>query len=151
MKFTTRRDITFKLIFAAISLLLFILIAESFLFREFSESYVLVFDSIVGVIWMFIIWIYIDTSYYISDEYLVYRSGPIYGKISLKTIKKIIVDKTAWSGSKKVGLARHGLLIEYGLEKELYISPKTNTTFVDYIKTKNPNIKIEQYERYIVK
>ena len=151
MKFKTRRDITFKLIFAGISLLLFILIAESFLFTEFSEDYVIVFDSIIAVIWIFIIWIFLDTKYYVTDKYLVYRSGPLYGKILLRNIKKIIVDKTAWSGPKKIALARFGLLIYYDIDKEIYISPKTNKTFVDYIKTKNPDIEVEQYERYIVK
>jgi hypothetical protein len=151
MKFKTRRDITFKLIFAGISLLLFILIAESFLFQDFSTDYIFVFDSIIAVIWIFIIWIFLDTKYVVTDKYLVYRSGPLYGKIILKNIKKIIVDKTAWSGPKKIALARFGLLIQYGVDKEIYISPKTNKTFVDYITTKNPDIQIEKYERYIVK
>lgn len=150
MKFISRRDTTFKLIFAAITALLALLIGESFLFLDFSSSYVFVFDSILLVIWLFLFWIFLDTRYEIGEEELIYRSGPLYGKIPIKGIKKIIVGKTSWSG-KKIALAQKGLVIEYMEEKQIYISPKTNDSFTSLIEKINPSIEIEHYQRYILK
>lgn len=142
MKFRSRRDKTFKFIFGLLSLLFAILIGENLLMTEFSETYVLVFVSIVAFVWFFVIWMFLDTSYKITDKKIRYRIGPFYGSILLKEIKKVIVDKTSWDG-KKVALAKKGLVIIYNGDKEIYFAPKTNDRFVKYLKKVNPAIDIE--------
>lgn len=150
MKFRSRRDNTFKFIFGALSLLFVILIGESFLFLEFSESYVIVFDSIVVFIWLFVIWMFFATSYKITDKEVKYRSGPFFGNIPLKNIKSVSVNKTLWSGT-KVALAKKGLVVYYNVGDEIYFSPKTNKTFVKHLQKKNPAIKIDYYKNNILK
>jgi hypothetical protein len=150
MKFRSRRDNTFKLIFLGISMLFALLIGESFLFVDFSVDYIIVFDSIMAVLWLFVIWIFLDTSYEISDKEITIRSGPVFKSIPLDKINKVIIGRTAWQGI-KFALARNGLVIKYKGGKEVYISPRTNETFVEELKNKNPPIEIEYYEHQWLK
>lgn len=150
MKFRSRIDNTFKFIFGSLSLLFAVLIGESFLFMEFSESYVIVFDSIIAFLWIFVIWIFLGTRYKITSNKLIYNSGPFYGRISLSKINKISVNKTLWSGT-KVALAKKGIVITYEGGKEIYISPKTNKTFVKHLLEKKTSIEVNYYKHNVLK
>lgn len=150
MKFRTRRDNTFKLIFLGISILFALLIGESFLFINFSVSYIFVFDSIMVVLWLFVIWIFLDTSYELTDKEISARSGPLFRSVSLENIDKVIVGQTSWDGI-KFALAKGGLLIKYKETKHLYISPKSNDDFIEALKSKAPSIEIEYYKRHLLK
>ncbi|MBZ9786305.1 PH domain-containing protein [Psychroflexus sp. CAK57W] len=148
MKFRSRRDNTFNFIFGLLSLLFGILIGENLLITEFSETYVFVFVSIVGLVWLLVIWMFLDTSYKITHKKISYRIGPFYGSILQNEIKKVIVNKTSWDG-KKVALAKKGLVIIYNDGKEIYFAPKTNESFVDYLRKINPSVEIEYNEYYL--
>ncbi|MFD0931033.1 PH domain-containing protein [Psychroflexus salinarum] len=149
-KFKSAKDTSSKAIILGFSLLFMILIGESFLFVDFSVTYIIVFDSVMLFIWLLILWIYFDTSYKIKNRKLIIRSGPFYSKIKINCIKKIIVGKTSSSGS-QLATARKGLVIYNNKDKETYISPKDNAEFVDYIIDIKPSIEIEKYERHILK
>ena len=149
MKFKSKKDNTSRAIITGFSIVFLILIAESFLFVDFSVTYIIIFDTIVLIIWFVILWVYFDTSYKISNKKLFIRSGPFYKKIKINSINKIIVGKTSSSGS-QLATARKGLEIYYSKNKKAYISPKSNETFVEHIKEINSSIEIDKYERHIL-
>lgn len=150
MKFKSKKDQSSKAIIIGFCILFAILIGESFLFVDFSVNYIIVFDSIILLIWLFILWIYFDTSYKIKNKKLYIRSGPFFKTIKINSIVKIIVGKTSSSGS-ILATARKGLVIYYNKNDKTYISPRSNEAFTDYLKSENPSIEIEKYESHILK
>ena len=82
-----------------------------------------------------------DSGIELTQTELKYKSGPISGKIEIERIKEIIKGKSLWSGLKPA-TARNGLIIKYDKYEEIYISPKTNDSFVEKILEYNSKIKI---------
>lgn len=149
-KFRSKRDKSSRWILTGFSLLFILLIGGSFLFVDFSVNYIIGFDSVIIVIWLLILWIFLDTSYSIKGRYLTVRSGPFIKKLKISSITKIIVGKTSSSGS-IYATGRRDLVIYYKKNREIYISPKTNEVFLDDIQKIKPNLNVEIYERYVLK
>ena len=150
MKFRAKKDQSAKATIISFCILFAILIGESFLFVNFSIDYIIVFDSIILLIWLLVLWVYFGTSYKVENNKIYIRSGPFFKKIRIRSIKKIIVGKTSSSGS-ILGTARRGLVIYYSKEKKTYISPKSNSKFLEVIEKINSSIDIQKYERHILK
>tara|TARA_Y100000589_G_scaffold191592_1_gene181445 strand:+ start:15807 stop:16076 length:270 start_codon:yes stop_codon:yes gene_type:complete len=89
-----------------------------------------------------VFWIYFGTNYELTKEKFIYKCGPIKRAIDINRINKIIKDKTLWVGV-KVATSRKGLIIKYDKHKEVYISPRTNKSFIDKILEINNQIIIE--------
>ncbi|MGX1025315.1 PH domain-containing protein [Psychroflexus sp. MBR-150] len=141
MKFTSRKDILFQLIgFSIIGFFIGII-----LYRIFSngiENYNFMWtDIFMLAVAGFLIWLGLGTNYELTQTELKYKSGPIRGKIQIDKIHEIIMGKTLWSGLKPA-TARNGLIIKYEKYNEIYISPKTNDSFVKKILELNGKIKI---------
>ncbi len=88
-----------------------------------------------------IIWIYIDTSYKIENNQLIYRSGYLRGAININEITEILKDKTMWFGVKPA-LSGNGLVIKYNKYDDIYIAPKDNEEMITDLLNINSNIKI---------
>ena len=86
-------------------------------------------------------WIYFGTEYELTKSELIYKSGPIKGKINIEEITEIKKNKTLWSGLKPA-TSRNGLIIKYRKFEEIYISPETNDIFINKILEINKSIKI---------
>lgn len=84
---------------------------------------------------------YLDTTYELTSNKLKYKYRPIRGSTPVEDILEIINGKTFWSVF-KLATARNGLLIKYRKYYEIYISPKTNDTFVHNILELNSAIKV---------
>ncbi len=141
MKFKSRKDILFQLIgFSLIGFFVGIV-----LFRIFSngnENYIFKWiDIFMLAVAGFLVWLGLGTNYELTQTELKYKSGPIKGKIEIDKIHEIIKGKTLWSGFKPA-TARNGLIVKYGKYNEIYISPKTNDSFVKKILELNNKIKI---------
>ena len=141
MKFTSRKDILFQLIgFSIIGFFIGII-----LYRIFSngiENYNFMWtDIFMLAVAGFLIWLGLGTNYELTQTELKYKRGPIRGKIQIDKIHEIIMGKTLWSGLKPA-TARNGLIIKYEKYNEIYISPKTNDSFVKKILELNGKIKI---------
>jgi hypothetical protein len=85
----------------------------------------------------------IKTEYKIKDNFLYWQSGPFFGKIDIKTIRKIqhhngIFVPTVW----KPALSQIGLIITYNKFDDIYISPQDETDFIQKILDINPTIEI---------
>ena len=137
MKFNSRKDILFQtLIFGFCGLLITLL-----LFRIFNAKESGIIDFFILLPISLLLWIHFGTKYKLTQTELKYKSGPIYGKIEIKQIREIIKGKTLWVGLKPA-TARKGLIIKYDKHKELYISPKTNDSFVEKVLEINKTIII---------
>ena len=90
-----------------------------------------------------ILWIYIDTYYEIKDNYLIYRSAFLRGKIDIHKIREIQKNKTLWSGVKPA-LSKNGLIIKFNKYDEVYIAPTDNEEMVDDLISINPKIQVSK-------
>lgn len=141
MKFTSRKDILFQLIgFSIIGFFIGIILYR--IFSDGIENYNFMWtDIFMLAVAGFLIWLGLGTNYELTQTDLKYKSGPIRGKIEINKIHEIIKGKTLWSGLKPA-TARNGLIIKYEKYNEIYISPKTNDSFVKKILELNDKIKI---------
>jgi len=141
MKFKSRKDILFQILTFGLSGLFIGII----LFQTFSNetvNYEFIWSNILMILVIgFLLWLNFGTEYELTQTELKYKSGPIRGKIEIERIREIIKGKSLWSGLKPA-TARNGLIIKYDKHEEIYISPKTNETFIEKILEFNKNIKI---------
>ncbi len=98
---------------------------------------------IFSVINAWLLWVYFGTNYKLTDTELIYRSGPIRGKIEIRQIREIVKGKTMYSGLKPATAAK-GLIIKFRKYDEIYISPVSNDLFIAEILKYNPNIIISE-------
>jgi energy-coupling factor transporter transmembrane protein EcfT len=89
----------------------------------------------------FLLWIFFETGYELTNSELKYKSGPFKGSVGINRINEIIEGSTSFIGFKPA-TAQKGLIIKYDQFKEIYISPKTNKEFLTEIKQLNQEIKI---------
>ncbi len=85
----------------------------------------------------------LKTEYKIKENFLYWQSGPFFGKIDIKTIRKIqhhdgIFVPTVW----KPALSQIGLIITYNKFDDIYISPQNESDFITELLSINPNIEI---------
>ena len=141
MKFKSRKDILFQLLgFSIIGFFVGIVLFS--MFSDGIENYIFKWtDIFMLVVVGFLIWFGLGTNYELTQTELKYKSSPIKGKIEIDKIHEIIKGKTLWSGFKPA-TARNGLIIKYEKYNEIYISPKTNDSFVKKILELNNKIKI---------
>jgi hypothetical protein len=141
MTFKSRRDRLFQLMtfgFSAVFIGI-VLFQWSESGIENSPSFLsnILLLAIVG----FLLWSHFDTTYELTKTELKYKSGILRGTIQIKDISEIIKGKTLWSGF-KAATARHGVIVKYNQYDEIYISPKTNDTFVAKLLELNTEITI---------
>lgn len=105
-----------------------------------------VFYIVIGInvlTMLLLLSIMFKTEYKIKDTFLYWQSGPFYGKIDIKTIRKIehhdgIFVPTVW----KPALSQIGLIITYNKYDDIYISPEKESEFIDNLLQINPEIEI---------
>lgn len=90
-----------------------------------------------------LVWLYFGTNYKLTDTELIYRSGPLRGKIPISEIREIVKGKTLYAGIKPA-MASKGLIVRFGKYDEIYISPATNESFIAEILKRNPRIVIAE-------
>lgn len=98
---------------------------------------------IVSLVTGFVLWVLLDTRYVIKNNYLLYRSGPIRGRIDITKIKSI----KHFSGLNvpvmlKPALDTKGFIVTYNQYDDLFISPKMSDVFIEEIKKINPQIEV---------
>ena len=141
MKFKSRKDWLFALIiYGLILFFIFIFVLD------WTQNGIESNDSwryiVMMAVTVFLLWIFYGTKYELSKNHLKYNCGPINGKIELKKINQIIKEKSLWSGLRPA-TARNGLIIKYEKYNDIYISPKTNETFIKKILELNSSIEIK--------
>ncbi|MGM0635854.1 MAG: PH domain-containing protein [Bacteroidota bacterium] len=137
--FKSRKDTFFKVLIFGFNLIILLFIASEIYYDGWKMNYPLVI--LFALLSVFLWSIYARTNYRLDKNFLHYKSGPITGKIELKKITEIVINKTLWSGLKPA-TARNGLIIKYNKYDEIYISPFSNEEFVASIIKLNPEITI---------
>ena len=98
---------------------------------------------IISLVTAFVLWVLLDTRYVIKNNFLLYRSGPIRGRIDITKIKSI----KRFSGLNvpvmlKPALDTKGFIVNYNQFDDLFISPKMSDIFIEEIKKINPQIEV---------
>lgn len=142
MKFSSRKSFFFTILIfgTAVFLIGFSVFGLAFKWIEQVDSWMVIpFASIAALL----LWIYFGTYYQLTETELIYRSGPLRGKIPLNQIREIVKGKTLYAGTKPA-MAGKGLIIKFGKYDEIYISPATNELFLSAILELNPEIVVSE-------
>ena len=140
MKFVSRKDKFFTIILASVCALMLGVIILAFVEKTDLVGQIVVVSTSALVI-LLLVWLYFGTSYELNNRFLIYRSGPMKGRISVESIREIIRGETMWVGIKPA-TARNGLIIKYSSYDDVYISPEQETLFLEKLIEQNPAIKI---------
>ncbi len=139
MKFKSRKDLFFSAIILGLNTFLIGITIFGLISGEVYWAMLLVL-GVAGLLF----WMYFGTCYELSKEDgLTYRCGPFNGKMSIGRITGIVKGKTIWIGSGPA-TAKKGLTIKYDKYNEMYISPKTNESFIGKILELNGEIEITE-------
>ena len=84
---------------------------------------------------------YTHTYYRIDGDELRWQSSILFGKFSVSSILKVVVNQTLWVGIKPA-TARNGVIIYYNKYDEIYFSPAYNEAFVAALLEINPEIEV---------
>ena len=145
MKFNSKKDLLFTLLIGGVVLfLLYLLIFKILIVGNFTSIDYFI-TSLLTIVIAYLIWSYFDTWYFIKDEKLTYKNGPIKGSTNIQSITKLTLGKTLWVGMIKPATSRKGIIIHYNAYDELYISPQSNEALANVLKTINDKIIIETW------
>jgi len=142
MRFKSRKDWLFSIALLGSILFLsgFSIFGVLFGWIEKTDYWILIpFTAITA----FLLWIYFGTTYELRNRELIYRSGPLRGRIKMDQIREIVKGKTSYVGLKPA-TAGGGLIVKYGKYDEIYISPDSNESFINEILKINPEIVISE-------
>ena len=84
---------------------------------------------------------YTHTYYRIDGDELRWRSSILFGKFSVSSIHKVVVNQTLWVGTRPA-TAKNGVIIYYNKYDEIYFSPSDNEAFVAALLEINPEIEV---------
>lgn len=98
---------------------------------------------VMGLVTLFILWVLLDTRYVLRNNVLLYRSGPIRGKIAIDHIKKIRKHSGLFVPvTLKPALDVKGFIITYNQFDDIFISPKNAEEFLATLQKMNPEIEV---------
>lgn len=142
MKFSSRKSVFFSILILGSTALLMILYTFGMLsgWIEGQDFWIAIPFALIIVL---LLWIYFGTKYELTDTELIYRSGPLKGRIRIDEIREIVKERTLYIGFKPA-TAGKGLIIKFRKYDEIYISPNTNELFIGEIIKRNPNISISK-------
>lgn len=140
MKFKSRKDLLFSTVILGSCTILIGACVVAFVKGNIkADEYWLI--PILLLVAFVLLWLFFGTHYELTPQKFIYKSGPMKGTISLDRIKEITVGKTLWVGYRPA-TARKGLIVKYDSFNEIYITPKTNETFIKKLLELKNDIKI---------
>lgn len=142
--------LTFKsskhlLVLVTLWLVVAVLLVIPFLDKTAEDSDEILFAITVALYFIaaMLIWTIVDTKYTIDKNTLLYYSGPVRGKISIDTIRKIERRNKWYTGTLlKPALGKEGLVIYYDKFDDIFISPKNREEFIAALREINPDIEV---------
>ena len=140
MKFESRKDILLSVIYLGLITFLIGIAIVGLITGEMEQHAYWTLIPILGSAGFFF-WLYFGTNYELTERDFIYRCGPFYGKVNVDRITEIVKGHTPWIGL-KYAMARKGLNVKFDKYNEIYISPKTEDTFIKKILELNKGIKI---------
>ncbi|WP_052476212.1 PH domain-containing protein [Cohnella kolymensis] len=149
MKFKVKRDSFYKRLLTI--MLVFvnsILIVPILFFEDTNVQDVLIVIGIAVVISVFLVWIMMDITYEFRQDHLYVRGGPVKSLIKYEDITRISFHPNIWFGY-RIMSARDAIEIHYktGVLGSIKISPEPQQLFVDELKKRNPEIKVDPFRK----
>jgi hypothetical protein len=142
MKFAAKKDKSIKSLLLIIGVLCIATITIMVLNAN-GQVFTLLASLIVLTLVGMVVWIWFDTSYYLTENKLHYKSGPFRGSLNIDKIVRITKNQTLLAGMKPA-LARNGLTIRFNKWDEIYIAPVEPELLISELLRVNPEIKIEE-------
>lgn len=90
---------------------------------------------------LFLLWIYLTTTYTIKEKYIFYRSAFVGGSFPIGSIKEVYISKRPVKG-KRPAMANRGFLIKYGDHDEVFIAPSQPQEFLKELRKINKSFKV---------
>ncbi|KQO23521.1 PH domain-containing protein [Acidovorax sp. Leaf78] len=85
------------------------------------------------------LWLLLDTSYTLTAEELLVRSGPLRWRIALGDVREVLPSRS-WASSPALSLDR--LRIRYGQGRSILISPREKQRFIDALRERCPSVLV---------
>jgi len=142
MKFKSEKNIWLVSFLYLIVLVLTYAIASKLIFEDINFE-TIIMSIIIFVSDIFILGALLFTHYEIKGNILYWRSGILKGKINIDTINTIEKRKKGMYSGLKPALSEKGLIIKYNKYDEIYISPKTNESFINRILEINKAVEVK--------
>lgn len=116
--------------------------------EDFRDSEILIYLGITALIIALFAWICFGTYYKIENNYLYHRSGPFFGKMKISSIRKIKYH-SGWivPVTYRPATDTKGIIITYNKFDEVYFSPKELETFINELKSINPEIELLNFKK----
>ncbi|MNJ88899.1 hypothetical protein D3C87_64570 [compost metagenome] len=142
MKFSSRKSALFHILIlgSAAFLIFFPAFGIPLNWIEKTDYWILIPFAAITALFL---WIYFGTHYIVTETELIYRSGPLRGRIQIDQIREIVKEKTLYTGLKPA-TASKGLIVRFGKYDEIYISPDSNESFITEILERNSQVIISE-------
>ncbi len=116
--------------------------------EDFRDSEILIYLGITALIIALFAWICFGTYYKIENGFLYHRSGPFFGKMKILNIRKIKYH-SGWivPVTYRPATDTKGIIITYNKFDEVYFSPKELETFINELKSINPEIELLNFKK----
>tara|TARA_B100000768_G_scaffold180868_1_gene201990 strand:- start:10190 stop:10624 length:435 start_codon:yes stop_codon:yes gene_type:complete len=142
VKFKNRIDWLFlSVIFGTIGLCLALVIGTALNDKEGFWGVGIMSSVTILLSWL-LLSVLLNTHYSVDEDHIWYESGPFKGKVEIQSIREIQLGKSMWTGL-RVATAMNGLIIRHGKYDEVYISPDSNSSFIEKIKQVKPDLIIK--------
>ena len=139
MKFKSRKDWLFlTVIFGTIALCAALVTGAVMNDGERFGSVVAI-ATVTGLVSWLLLSVLLSTRYSVDEDYVYYKAGTFKGKVEIQSIREIQVGKSMWTGL-RVATAMNGLIIRYDQYNEVYISPDSNSSFIEKLKQVKPDL-----------
>ena len=139
MKFKSRKDWLFlTVIFGTIALCAALVTGAVMNDGERFGSVVAI-ATVTGLVSWLLLSVLLSKRYSVDEDYIYYKAGPFKGKVEIQSIREIQVGKSMWTGL-RVATAMNGLIIRYDQYNEVYISPDSNSSFIEKLKQVKPDL-----------
>ena len=139
MKFKSRKDWLFlTVIFGTIALCAAV-VTGVMMNNEESFWSVLAIATVTGAVSWLLLSVLLSMRYSVDEDYIYYKAWPFKGKVKIQSIREIQVGTSMWTGL-RVATAMNGLIIRYDQYSEVYISPDSNSSFIEKLKQVKPDL-----------
>jgi len=147
LNFNTKRDTFFKRLWIAIIVLINALFLLPLIFDEVNLTALIIGISLDVIICGFMIWIAVDISYHVKEDYLLVKGGPFKSKIKYKDITKISGNTNIWIGY-RILFSNDAIEVYYktGSMGSVVISPDNKKEFIAQLVQRNQSITIENMD-----
>ena len=139
---------TYLMFFLIVVVMILPLLLGEISVEDFRDSEILIYLGITALIIALFAWICFGTYYKIENGFLYHRSGPFFGKMKISSIRKIKYH-SGWivPVTYRPATDTKGIVITYNKFDEVYFSPKELETFINELKSINPEIEFVNFKK----